>query len=139
MFFFFDIDDETTPPGTPPPPYKIKSKSSEAKHPMVPKRNHNFQSSNSQPCSNDSVQNQSNAHNLSEHDDFMTGDNVFNTSTMSAASFGSSGGGGGGGTGSGNSNIQRQIISMEDDELGDDSELISGKIALKSSFFQMVL
>lgn len=116
------IDDETTPPGTPPPPYKIKSKSSDAKHPMVPKRNHNFQSTNNQPCSNESVQNQPNAHNLSEHDDFMTGDSIFNTSTMSAASFGSSSGGG-----TGNSNIQRQIISMEDDELGDDAELISGK------------
>lgn len=115
------IDDETTPPGTPPPPYKIKSKSSDAKqHPMVPKRNHNFQSPNNQSCTNESVQNQPNAHNMSEHDDFMTtGDNsIFNTSTISAASFGS-------GTG-GNSNIQRQIISMEDDELGDDSEMISG-------------
>lgn len=113
------LDDETTPPGTPPPPYKIKSKASDAKHPMVPKRNHNFQSTNSQPCSNESVQNQPNALNLSEHDDFMAGDNIFNTSTMSAASFGSSG--------TGTSNIQRQIISMEDDELGDDAELISGE------------
>lgn len=88
---------------------------------MVPKRNHNFQSTNNQPCTNESVQNQSqNAHNVSEHDDFMTGDNsIFNTSTISAASFGS---------GTGNSNIQRQIISMEDDEVGDDSELISGKL-----------
>lgn len=90
---------------------------------MVPKRNHNFPSTNSQPCSNESVQSQSNAHNLSEHDDFMSGENIFNTSTMSAASFGS----GGTGTGNNNSNIQRQIISMEDDELGDDAELISGK------------
>lgn len=91
---------------------------------MVPKRNHNFQSTNNPPGTNESVQNQpQNAHNLSEHDDFMTGDNsIFNTSTISAASFGSTTGGTGG-----NSNIQRQIISMEDDELGDDSELISGK------------
>lgn len=89
---------------------------------MVPKRNHNFPSTNSQPCSNESVQSPSNAHNLSEHDDFIAGDNIFNTSTMSAASFGSTSG-----TGTGNSNIQRQIISMEDDELGDDAELISGK------------
>lgn len=122
------IDDETTPPGTPPPPYKIKSKSSDGKHPMVPKRNY-FQSTNSQQCSNESVQSNANAHNLSEHDEFMTaGDNVFNSSTMSASSFGSSGGGGNNNASGAQANaMQRQIISMEDDEVGDDSELISGK------------
>lgn len=117
--FHSHVDDETTPPGTPPPPYKIKTKSaSDAKHPMVPKRN--YYQSNSQPCSNDSVQN---SHNLSEHDDFQAGDSIFNTSTMSATSLGS------------NNNIsgaqanalQRQIISMEDDEVGDEADMISGE------------
>lgn len=100
------------------------------------KRNYNFQSTNSQPCLNESVQNQSNPHNLSEQDEFTTCDSIFNTSAMSAASFGSSSGGvgGGGGTGTANSSIQRQIISMEDDELGDDSELISGNGSIPFCF-----
>lgn len=118
FFFEFDLDDETTPPGTPPPPYKIKTKSSsDSKHPIVPKRN--YYQSNSQ---NDSVQNNPNStHNISEHDDFMPGDNIFNSSTMSAASLGSNN------NISGAQAMQRQIISMEDDEVADDSELISGK------------
>lgn len=107
----FITDDETTPPGTPPPPYKTKSKStSDTKHPMLPKRNY-FQSSNTQPCANDSVQN-----NLSEQDDFLTNEITFNTSTSSAASYGAN-------ISATQANIlQRQIISMEDDELVDDQE-----------------
>lgn len=57
---------------------------------------------------------------MSEHDDFMPGDNIFNSSTMSAASLGSNN------NVSGAQAMQRQIISMEDDEVADDSELISG-------------
>ncbi|XP_031622413.1 uncharacterized protein LOC116340198 isoform X2 [Contarinia nasturtii] len=114
------FDDETTPPGTPPPPYKNKTKStSDAKqHPMVPKRNY-FQST---PCSNDSVQNNPNAHNLSEHDEFMLNESIFNTSTSSATSFGANGSN----ISAAQANIlQRQIISMEDDELVDDQDSIS--------------
>lgn len=110
----FRTDDETTPPGTPPPPYKIKTKStSDAKHAIIPKRTY-FHPTNTQ--SSDSVSNNPISHNLSEHEDFMANDSIFNTSTNSAVSFG------------GNSSLQRQIISMEDDELGEDQELISGKI-----------
>lgn len=89
---------------------------------MVPKRN--YYHSSSTPCSNDSVQNNPNAHNLSEHDEFIANESMFNTSTSSAASFG----------GSSNisssqpNNVQRQIISMEDDEEEvTDQVSISGK------------
>lgn len=56
---------------------------------------------------------------LSEHDEFILNDSVFNTSTTSAASFNSAT--------AGPNNLQRQIISMEDDEFADDQDLISGK------------
>lgn len=123
IYFYYGLDDETTPPGTPPPPYKIKSKSSasDAKHSMESKRNY-FHSS-STPCSNDSVQSNPNAHNLSEIDEFIANESMFNTSTSSAASFG----------GSSNisaaqpNNVQRHIISMEDDEEATDQVSISGK------------
>ncbi|XP_055318825.1 uncharacterized protein LOC129576874 isoform X3 [Sitodiplosis mosellana] len=121
------FDDETTPPGTPPPPYKIKTKStaSDSKHPMVPKRNYFQQASNTtQSCSNESatVQNNPNSHNLSEHDEFMANDSIFNTSTSSAASYGANCSN----ISAAQANIlQRQIISMEDDELVDDQDSIS--------------
>lgn len=122
LFVLFETDDETTPPGTPPPPYKIKTKSaSDAKHPMVPKRN--YYQSNSQPCSNDSVQN---SHNLSEHDDFQGGDNIFNTSTTSLGSNNNI-------SGAQANALQRQIISMEDDEVGDDADMISGESYISSN------
>lgn len=74
---FFFTDDETTPPGTPPPPYKIKTKStSDAKHATTPKRSY-FHSANAQ--SSDSVPNNPISHNLSEHEDFMANDSIFNT------------------------------------------------------------
>lgn len=128
------IDDETTPPGTPPPPYKIKTKSSasDSKHPMVPKRNYFQQATNTtQSGSNESAagQNNPNSHNLSEHDEYMANESIFNTSTSSAASYGA---GNCSNISAAQANIlQRQIISMEDDELVDDQDSISGEKSIQ--------
>lgn len=123
-----ETDDETTPPGTPPPPYKIKTKSSasDSKHPMVPKRNYFQQATNTTQSNESSAgQNNPNSHNLSEHDEFMANESIFNTSTSSAASYGASNCSN---ISAAQANIlQRQIISMEDDELVDDQDSISGK------------
>lgn len=91
---------------------------------MVPKRNF-FQATNqTQTCSNDSAAVQNNSNNLCEHDEFMANDdNTFNTSTASAASYGANCSN----ISAAQANIlQRQIISMEDDELVDDQDSISG-------------
>lgn len=62
----------------------------------------------------------SGSHVLGEHDEFMPNDSLFNTSTTSAGSFA-------GANVSSVNSLQRQIISMEDDEFGDDQDSISGK------------
>lgn len=102
---------------------------------MVPKRNYFQASTNTtQSGSNESaaaVQNNPNTHNLSEHDEFMANDSIFNTSTSSAASYGANCSN----TSAAQANIlQRQIISMEDDELVDDQDSISGIIFVLNFF-----
>lgn len=63
----------------------------------------------------------SGSHGLGEHDEFMPNDSVFSTSTTSTAAFA------GANTSALPSNsLQRQIISMEDDEFADDQDSISG-------------
>lgn len=69
---------------------------------------------------------------MSEHDDFVPGDNIFNSSTMSAGSLGSNN------NISGAQAMQRQIISMEDDEVADDSDIINGKFVKMCLFFLFI-
>lgn len=92
---------------------------------MVPKRNYFQQANTTQSGANESAAGQNNPNNLSEHDEFMANESIFNTSTSSAASYGA---GNSSNISAAQANIlQRQIISMEDDELVDDQDSISGK------------
>lgn len=73
------------------------------------------------------VRSNSSSHGLGDLDEFMANESAFSTSTTTSASFA-----GGNLSATTPTNIlQRQIISMEDDEFADDQDSISGKYQIK--------